>query len=44
MTKSFGVRTLDHKESRKETEAASESEKVVKVQIVVVINTRSVQD
>ena len=43
-TKSFGVGTLDHKESRKETEVASRSEKVAKVQIVVSINTRSVRD
>ena len=39
--KSFGAGTLNHKESKKETETASRSEKVVKVQIVVSINTRS---
>ena len=41
---SFGAGTLDHKESRKEVEAASQSEKDAKVRIVVSINTRSVQD
>ena len=35
---------LDNKESRKETEAASGSENVVKVRIVVSINTCSVWD
>ena len=44
LPKPFGARTLDHKESRKETEAASGSEKVAKVRIVVSINTRSVWD
>ena len=43
-TKTFGVGTLDHKESRKETEAASGREKVAKVRIVVSINMRSVRD
>ena len=43
-TKLCGERTLDHKESRKETEAARGSEKVVKVQIVVSTNTRSDRD
>ena len=43
-TKLFGVGTLDHKESRKETEVASESEKVAKVRIVISINTRSARD
>ena len=36
-TKSFGAGRLDHKESRKETEAATGSEKVAKVRIVVSI-------
>ena len=43
-TKSHGTGTLDHKESRKEAEAASGTEKVAKVWIVVSINTCSVQD
>ena len=43
-TKSFGAGTLYYKESRKETEAASGSDKVAKVRIVVSINTCSVQD
>ena len=33
MTKLFVAGTLDHKESRKETEAASGSEKVAKVHV-----------
>ena len=43
-TKSFGVGTLDHKESRKKTEAASGGDKVPNVRIVVSINTHSVRD
>ena len=43
-TKSFGSGTLDHKESRKEMEVASGSEKVAKVRIVVSINMCSVWD
>ena len=43
-TKSFGAGTPDPKESRKETEAASGSEKFAKVRIVISINIRSVWD
>ena len=42
--KLFGVETLDHKKSRKETETASRSDKVAKVRIVVSMNTCSVRD
>ena len=43
-TKSLGVGTVDHKESRKEIEVATGIENVAKVQIVVSINTCSVRD
>ena len=43
-SKSLGAGTLDHKESRNKTEAASGSENAAKVQIVVSINTCSVRD
>ena len=43
-TKLFGAGTLDHKEARKETEAASGGEKVLKVWIVLSLNTCSARD